>query len=79
MSLMGKITTLFTDKDKTIPAFPRTKVKAVSDDNGKGLDAILDEMVTKAEVNSTVSTLATKAEVEKAINSAIGSAIGGSY
>lgn len=45
MSTLGKITSLFTDKEMTIPAFPRTKVKAVSDDNGIGLDAILRDVV----------------------------------
>ena len=43
MSLMGKIQTLFSDEEKTSPVFPRTKVSAVSDDNGVGLDALLDE------------------------------------
>ena len=44
MSLIGKIQTLFSDKDKTKPVFPRTKVKAISDENGVGLDVILSEM-----------------------------------
>jgi hypothetical protein len=44
MSLTGKIMSLFADKEKSIPIFPRTKVKAISDDNGVGLDAILDGM-----------------------------------
>ena len=44
MSLIGKIQTLFSDKERTTPVFPRTKVKAVSDDDGKGLDAILEEL-----------------------------------
>ena len=44
MSLIGKIQTLFSDKAKTTPVFPRTKVKAVSDDNGVGLDALLDDV-----------------------------------
>lgn len=44
MSLIGKIQTLFSDKDKTKPVFPRTKVSAVSDDNGVGLDALLNEI-----------------------------------
>ena len=41
MSLIGNIQTLFSDKAKTTPVFPRTKVKAVSDDNGVGLNALL--------------------------------------
>ena len=43
MALTGKIVDFFTDKAKTIPAFPRTKVKAVSDDNGVGLGVLLDK------------------------------------
>lgn len=42
MALTGKIMDFFADKAMTIPAFPRTKVKAVSDDNGIGLNALLD-------------------------------------
>lgn len=49
MSLTGKIMTLFADKEKSIPIFPRTKVKAISDDNGIGLDAILDGITNKME------------------------------
>lgn len=42
MALTGKIMDFFADKAMTIPAFPRTKVKAVSDDNGVGLNVLLD-------------------------------------
>ena len=45
MSLIGKITSLFADKEETTPIFPRTKVKAVSDDNGNTLDVILDNRI----------------------------------
>lgn len=55
MSLTGKITNLFADKAMTIPAFPRTKIKAVSDDNGVGLDAILDGMVHAEEYSPDVA------------------------
>lgn len=58
MSLIGKIQTLFSDKEKTIPVFPRTKVKAVSDDNGVGLNAILDEM---SNATTTAQTTANNA------------------
>lgn len=44
MALIGKIVTLFADKEKTLPRFPRTKISAVSDDNGVGLDVILSEI-----------------------------------
>lgn len=46
MALTGKIMDFFADKAMTIPAFPRTKIKAVSDDSGVGLDAILEYMYT---------------------------------
>jgi hypothetical protein len=42
MALTGKIMDFFADKAMTIPAFPRTKVKAISDDNGVGLGALLE-------------------------------------
>lgn len=42
MALTGKIMDFFADKAMTIPAFPRTKVKAVSDDNGIGLGVLLE-------------------------------------
>ena len=41
MSLIGKIQTLFSDKDKTKPVFPRTVTSAITDDNGNRLDDIL--------------------------------------
>lgn len=44
MSLIGKIVTLFSDKEKTAPVFPRTKVSAVSDDDGVGLNVLLDNV-----------------------------------
>lgn len=46
MSLTGKIMTFFSDKAKTQPVFPRTKIKAVSDDDGVGLNVILERPVT---------------------------------
>ena len=51
MALIGKIITLFADKEKTLPQFPRTKINAVSDNDGIGLDAILDEL--SADVDNT--------------------------
>ena len=47
MALMGKIVDFFSDKTMTTPAFPRTKVKAVSDDNNVGLNVLLDEKQKK--------------------------------
>ena len=46
MALTGKIMDFFADKAMTIPAFPRTKVKAVSDDNNVGLNVILDNKLS---------------------------------
>lgn len=47
MSSVGKIKTLFSDKENTEALFPRTKVKAVSDDDGVGLNVILDDIISK--------------------------------
>lgn len=48
MSIKGKIKTLFSDKNKTEVLFPRTKVSAVSDDNGVGLNVLLEQTVPMA-------------------------------
>ena len=45
--MASKITTLFEDSAKTNALYPRTKVSAVSDANGDGLQSILDGMVSK--------------------------------
>ena len=44
MATEGNVKTLYGDKEQTQAIFPRTKVSAVSDDEGNGLDAILDEL-----------------------------------
>ena len=44
MATEGKILTLFEDKEKTKGIFPRTKISAVSDENGVSLDRILSEL-----------------------------------
>lgn len=59
MSLTGYIKNLFVDKEKTIPLFPKTKVKAVSDDNGIGLNVILDEIKNEVTPMSKGGTGAT--------------------
>ena len=41
----GKIITLYSDPEKTEALFPRTKINAISDADGTGLDAILDTVV----------------------------------
>ena len=50
MGTIGKIKTLFSDVNKTKALFPRTKIKAVSDDDGTGLDAILEDIIYTGEV-----------------------------
>ena len=45
----GKIETLFRDRQQQEAIFPTTKTKAVSDDNGIGLNALLDDMNTRVE------------------------------
>lgn len=47
MAITGKIKTLFTDKTKTEVLFPRTKIRAVSDDNNVGLNVLLDNKQEK--------------------------------
>lgn len=47
MSITGKIKTLFADSAKTEALFPRTKTSAVSDDNGVGLNVILENKQEK--------------------------------
>lgn len=42
--MAGKIKTLFSDKEKTEPLFPRTKTSAVSTDDGTGLDVLLEHV-----------------------------------
>ena len=48
MSITGKIKTLFSDMGKTEAIFPCTKTRAVSDDNGIGLNVLLDAKQEKA-------------------------------
>lgn len=43
----GVIKTLFTSVEKDEALFPRTKTRAVSDDNGVGLDALLSQINTE--------------------------------
>lgn len=52
MSITGKIKTLFSDFGKTEAIFPRTKVNAISDDNGVGLNVLLDAKQEKAKSTS---------------------------
>lgn len=47
MAITGEIKNLYSDRERTNALFPRTKVNAVSDDNGVGLDALLSEINTE--------------------------------
>lgn len=47
MSITGRIKTLFFDKNNSEAIFPRTKIKAVSDDENRGLDFLLDNIDTQ--------------------------------
>ena len=49
----GKIKTLFSDKEKTEALFPRTKTSAVSNSEGKGLDAILENLPYFSDTDSS--------------------------
>lgn len=55
MSISGVIKTLFSDHKKTQAIFPRTKVSAVSDDNGVGLDALLAEKASESFVTNKIA------------------------
>lgn len=46
----SKIKTLYSDKEKTEALFPRTKINAVSDEEGTGLNAILDNVLYAGDV-----------------------------
>ena len=55
MALTGKIMDFFADKAMTIPAFPRTKVKAISDDDGVGLNVLLENIDNK--IDESISAI----------------------
>ena len=52
MAVTGKIKTFFSDIAKTKAVFPRTKVKAVSDDNGVGLNVLLANKMERPKILS---------------------------
>ena len=62
MATQGKILTLFEDKEKTKGVFPRTKISAVSNENGVGLDAILDGVVCTGEDVENMQSLPVDAD-----------------
>ena len=49
----GKIKTLYSDMERTEALFPRTKISAVSDDGGRGLDALLENLPYFSSVDSS--------------------------
>ena len=51
---IGKVKTLFTDKEKTEALFPRTKLSAVSDENGVGLDALMEHLAYTDEKSNDI-------------------------
>ena len=55
MSIIGKIQSIFLDREKTQPIFPITKTKAVSDDAGRNLDVILDDKASKDFVTAEIA------------------------
>lgn len=62
MGATGKVKTIFTDKEKTEAIFPRTKVSAVSDDNGVGLNALLTNMLYAGSNGGATSTIPVNAD-----------------
>ena len=57
MAVTSRVRTLYEDAAETIAIAPRTKVSAVSDDSGTGLDALLQEITNSV---STVNTALSK-------------------
>ena len=53
MASTGQIKTIYLDREKEIPLFPRSKVKAISDDSGKSLEVILEELKQLIEGDET--------------------------
>ena len=65
----GRVVTLYEDKEKTQGIFPRTKISAISDDEGTGLDAIISELQN---VDTELSTTSTNPVQNKVVAAAIG-------
>ena len=60
MSTQGVIKTLFSDKEKTEALFPRTKLSAVSAEDGTGLNAIIDDLNAQLDTKATESFVTNK-------------------
>lgn len=50
----GEVTTLYKDKEQTIGLFPRTKTSAISNADGRGLDAIIENIETEISNRQTI-------------------------
>ena len=50
----GKVKTLFINKEKTEALFPRTKLNAISDENGVGLDALMEHLAYTDEKSNDI-------------------------
>ena len=59
----GKIKTLFSDAEKTEALFPRTKTSAISDVNGVGLDALLENITGNYATQSFVTNKIAEAQL----------------
>lgn len=57
-SLTGKIKTLFSDVEKTEPLFPRTKTKAITNDEGVSLDVLLANITPDSLENNSIKAWA---------------------
>lgn len=60
MPIEGTINSLYLDYEQTKPLFPRTKTKAVSDENGVGLDATLSKIQNDLSNKATESFVTNK-------------------
>ena len=58
MSLNGQITNLFMDKNMTVAAFPRTKTKAITNDNNENLEDILNSVIYSSEDDTSGDVVA---------------------
>ena len=62
MATQGKIVTLFEDKEQTKGVFPRTKVSAISNNEGVGLDALLIDAICVGEDSENTQSLPVDAD-----------------
>lgn len=49
--MSSQVVTLYEDKAKTNALYPRTKLSAISDDDGKALSETISELNTKTRIN----------------------------